>query len=109
MSLATARAAVLALLLASCSREAEPGSCYRAPDNACVEYGRARAAAGRRLCAGLTWAAGEESCPAEGRVGACVKAREDTTEWLYSGAPNNYTAASARSACEAAGGAFRAP
>lgn len=83
---------------------AEPGSCHRAHENACVEYDGARAAAGKRLCSGTTWTPGAASCPAEGRVGTC--AREGEVRILYGGAPNNYDPASAKVACEAAGGAF---
>ncbi len=101
---------VLAALLAfaaaatACSTDAQPGSCYRPADNACLGYPRERAAAGKRLCSGMTWTAGEGSCPALGRVGHC--AHKEGSEILYTGAPNNYTAASARTACEHAGGTF---
>lgn len=102
-------AVVLAIALAACKRDAAPGSCYRTPDNACVEYGRSEAAAGKRLCAGLTWSAGEKSCPVQNRLGTCAKRDEHTTELLYSGPPNNFTPASAKSACEHAGGVFTPP
>src|SRR5262245_41755127 len=96
-----------AVLTTGCSTEAEPGSCYRAPDNACVDYGRAQAAAGKRMCSGLKWTTGEKSCPKENRLGACTRAK-DQAEWLYGGAPNNYNLSSARSACEFGGGVFTA-
>lgn len=99
---------VLLLLLVACSKQqGEPGSCLRGHDNACVEYTREQAAAGKRMCAGMTWANGANSCPAAGRLGTCTK--KDVTEIVYSGAPNNFTAASAKSACEFAGGTFTGP
>lgn len=89
---------LFALLGAACSKEGEPGSCYRPNDNACVDYDRTQAAAGKRLCSGMTWTPGEKSCPPANRLGSCSK--KDGTEWLYSGPPNNYNATSAKSACE---------
>jgi hypothetical protein len=111
------RAAAYAVLFwaglsAGCSNEGEAGSCYRAGDNACVEYPRSQGAAAKRMCAGLKWTPGESSCPKESRLGACARgkdARESGTEWMYGGAPNNYTTASAKSACESGGGVFTAP
>ncbi len=97
-------AALLAAVTSACSNDAQPGSCYRPADNACVGYARERAAAGKRLCSGMTWTAGEGSCPALGRVGTC--AHKEGSEIVYSGAPNNYPAVSAKTACEHAGGAF---
>ena len=102
---AAALAVVLGALLVACSTKGEPGSCYRAPDNACVEYTREQGAAGKRICSGLTWTAGENTCPKDHRVGTCTKAK-DGVEWLFGGPPNNYTAASAKSACEFGGGVF---
>jgi hypothetical protein len=87
-----------------CSNEGEPGSCFRPRDNACVEYGRAQGAAGKRLCSGMTWTAGDKSCPSAGRLGTCVK--KSGPEHLYGGAPNNYSPSSAKNACEWAGGVF---
>lgn len=102
------RAPLLVLLaacsLVGCSKSAEPGSCYRAQENACVEYAADRAAAGRRICSGMTWRAGEGSCPAEDRLGTCTT--PSGAEHLYAGAPNHYTSSSAKSACEGAGGTF---
>ncbi|MBX3233041.1 MAG: hypothetical protein KIT84_12795 [Labilithrix sp.] len=95
---------LLALLLGACAKSAEPGSCYRGQDNACVEYDGARGAAGKHLCAGQTWRAGAGTCPREGRVGTCTK--KDVTEIVYAGPPNNFGAASAQAACEHGGGAF---
>ena len=97
---------VLGLFIAGCSNEGEPGSCYRTPDNACVEYGKAMGGAGKRLCSAYTWKAGEKSCPAENRLGTCTKEKGKITEMVYGGAPNNYNVATARNACELKGGIF---
>ncbi|MBX3260717.1 MAG: hypothetical protein KF782_13600 [Labilithrix sp.] len=99
--------AVLVVALAApaaCANDAEPGSCFRGHDNACVDYDRARAAAGKRMCAGMTWTAGERSCPRDARLGSCNK--KSGAEWIYAGPPNNYGPASAKSACELNGGTF---
>jgi hypothetical protein len=98
------RALALTVSAAACSNEGEPGSCYRSNDNACVDYDRSQGAAGKRMCSGMKWTHGARSCPTENRLGAC--ARKGGTEWLYGGAPNNYTPASARSACEWDRGVF---
>jgi hypothetical protein len=90
---------------AACSEKSEPGSCYRDKDNACAEYGAAQSAAGKRLCSGMKWTPGAQSCPTANRVGTCV-GKNSVAEYLYAGAPNNYSAAGAKSACEASGGAF---
>ena len=96
--------AVSALLGAACSNEGEPGSCYRPHDNACIDYDRAQGAAGKRLCSGMRWTAGEKSCPPADRLGSCTK--KSGAEWFYGGPPNNYSASSAKTACEWAGGVF---
>ena len=57
------------VLLVACKNEGEPGSCYREPDNACVEYGQTMGGAGKRLCSSFKWTAGEKSCPTENRLG----------------------------------------
>ncbi len=103
-------AVVLGLLLVGCSAQGEAGSCHRAHDNACVEYTRPQGAAGKRMCAsaGLTWTTGEKSCPAPNRVGTCTK-KDEGVEVLYGGPPNNFTATTAKSACEFGGGVFAAP
>lgn len=96
---------IFLLVLAGCdSKPAEPGSCFRPQENACIQYDAARAAAGKRLCVGLTWTAGAASCPPANRLGTCAK--KDATELLYAGPPNNYNAASAKLACEHAPGTF---
>jgi hypothetical protein len=82
----------------------EPGSCLREKENICIEYTRAQGAAGKRMCA-VTWLAGEKSCPTTSLLGACVK--KDGVESFYSGPPNNYGAASAKSKCEWGSGVFR--
>ncbi|MBX3204856.1 MAG: hypothetical protein KF764_07295 [Labilithrix sp.] len=102
----TAALFVVAALAGGCSSGADPGSCFRGHDNACVDYERAQAAAGKRMCAGMTWTPGDKSCRTAGRLGSCSK--ESGAEWLYEGAPNNYTASSAKSACELNGGTFTA-
>jgi hypothetical protein len=94
------------LVLVACSREGEAGSCFRQPENLCIDFDRSQAAAGKRMCSGLTWTAGEKTCPVAGRLGGCAKAGH--VEYLYAGAPNNYAPASAKSACEYAGGTFTA-
>src|SRR6185295_10887322 len=53
------------VLLVACKNEGEPGSCYREPDNACVEYGQAMGGAGKRLCSSFKWTPGAKSCPTE--------------------------------------------
>ena len=67
------RAVIVLVTLAgaACSKEGEPGSCYRANDNACIDYDRRQSAAGKRLCSGLDWTAGERRCPTAGRLGSC--------------------------------------
>jgi hypothetical protein len=95
-----------AIFLVGCKDEGEPGSCYRNPDNACVEYGKAMAGAGKRLCSAFTWKAGAQSCPGENRLGTCTKEKGALTEIVYSGAPNNYSVSSAKNACEFKGGVF---
>lgn len=101
------RVVLLAAALASwmgCSTEGEAGSCFRQGDNACVDYPRAQGAAAKRMCAGLKWTPGEGTCPTANRLGACAK--KAGSEWMYGGAPNNYTPASAKGACEFGGGVF---
>ncbi|MBX3199570.1 MAG: hypothetical protein KF894_15655 [Labilithrix sp.] len=89
--------------LVACSND-EPGSCFRGHDNACIDYDRPQAAAGKRMCAGMTWTPGEKSCPRNDRLGSCT--RSGGAEWVYAGPPNNYGPASAKSACELNGGTF---
>lgn len=96
----------LSILAAGCSNEGEPGSCYRSPDNACVEYGRAMGGAGKRLCSSFTWTPGEKSCPKDDRLGTCLKEKGSVNEIVYGGSPNNYSAATAKNACEFKGGVF---
>ena len=96
----------IALLLVACKDEGEAGSCYRAPDNACVEYGKAMGGAGKRLCSAFTWKAGAQSCPGENRLGTCTKEKGAVTEIVYGGAPNNYSVSTAKNACEFKGGVF---
>lgn len=97
---------VLVLVLAGCSNEGQPGSCYRDPDNACVEYGQPMAGAGKRLCSAFKWSEGAQSCPKDNRLGTCIKEKGAVTEIVYGGAPNNYTVATAKNACEFKGGVF---
>lgn len=99
------RPALFAIALAACTHDAEPGSCYRERDNACVELGRAQAAAGKRLCTGFRWTAGEGTCPKDNRIGTCRRDAHD--EILYGGPPNQFTPDVAKTQCEAAGGSFR--
>jgi len=98
---------LLALLLACEKTPEQPGSCQRPQENVCIEYDSTHAAAGKRLCAGLVWTAGASSCPTADLLGLCSK--KDVEERMYSGAPNNYSAASARTACEHGSGTFRLP
>jgi hypothetical protein len=95
-----------AALLAACDGGGEPGSCYRARDSACVAYDRAHAAAGKRMCQGFTWTAGEASCPRENRIGTCTRESGNVVEYMYSGPPNQLTPAIARTTCETAGGRY---
>jgi hypothetical protein len=98
------RIAPLALVaLAGCTRS-EPGTCYRERDNVCVEFVASQAVAGKRMCANAKWTPGAPSCASKDRLGGCAK--KDGIEHLYSGPPNNYTEASARSVCVAQGGTF---
>jgi hypothetical protein len=97
---------VLGFVVAGCSKEGDPGSCYRAPDNACVEYGKPMGGAGKRLCSAFTWRAGAQSCPTENRLGTCIKEKGSVSEIVYGGAPNNYSTATAKNACEFKGGVF---
>lgn len=98
---------VLALVVSACSsKPGEPGSCRNEGDNSCTELAAAVAAAGKRMCGATQWTNGAESCPTAGRLGTC--ASKDGTKHLYGGAPNNYSASSAKAACEFAGGTFSA-
>jgi hypothetical protein len=106
MALRCAALAIVAIA-ASCTPKSEPGSCYRDKDNVCVEYGEAQAAGGKRLCAGYRWIAGAGSCPTEGRVGSCAREGGKTIELMYSGPPNQFNAAAAKTSCESSGGSFR--
>ena len=104
------RATILFCALIACacsSKPGEPGSCHRENDNACVDYSAAQAAAARRMCAGNKWTPGEKACGSANRLGSCTK--KDGAEWIYGGPPNNYTAASAKTACDFAGGVFAPP
>lgn len=95
------------LVAAGCSNKpGEAGSCLSESNNACTEYSVAQGAAGKRMCDDAHWKVGEKSCPTEHRLGACTS--RDGMRWMYSGAPNNYSAASAKSACEFSGGVFAA-
>ncbi|HEY8073597.1 MAG TPA: hypothetical protein VIF62_05800 [Labilithrix sp.] len=96
--------ALVFLLLAACSKDADPGSCYRARDNACAEYGRTEAAAGKRMCTGFEWRAGASSCPSENRIGLCNKDAHD--DIVYSGPPNMFDVKAATTWCESLGGHF---
>jgi hypothetical protein len=97
---------IVSMLFLGCSNQGEPGSCYRTPDNACVEYGKPMGGAGKRLCSAFTWRAGAQSCPAENRLGTCIKEKGTLTEIVYGGAPNNYSVATAKNACDFKGGVF---
>lgn len=93
----------LLLVLAACKKPAgEAGSCRR-DDNTCVAFGAESGTAGKRMCNAGVWTPGEKSCP-PGALGTCKHA--DETELVYGGPPNNFTPASARSACEFKGGTF---
>jgi hypothetical protein len=93
-----------ALANGACSREGEPGSCFRERENLCLEYDRVQGAAGKRMCSGMTWTGGASSCPSASRLGTCVK--QSGAEYVYGGAPNNYTPSSAKTWCEWARGVF---
>jgi hypothetical protein len=95
--------AFVAVFAGACGK-GEAGSCYRERENVCIQYDRATAAAGKRTCANLVWTAGENSCAAAGRLGTCEG--KDGSRIVYGGPPNNFTAASAESACVASGGRF---
>ena len=89
------------LALAACHKPAgEAGSC-RKSDNTCVAYGPEDSAAGKRMCAGETWTAGATTCPA-GSLTTCQLTEH--AEQFYPGPPNNFTIASAKTACEYKGG-----
>lgn len=96
--------------LAACKSSVEAGSCLQKGENTCVEYDVAHAAAGKRLCATETWTNGVMSCPSDKRLGICAKGAgaEKDVRFFYPGAPNNYDTASAKTACQAAGGSFAA-
>jgi len=94
------------LSLASCSNEGEPGGCFREHEGTCVQYGRPQGAAGKRMCDKNKWIAGEKACPMEKRLGSCTYKGDKAPEFLYGGAPNNYTSSSARNHCDFAGGFF---
>jgi hypothetical protein len=100
--------AVLSVVFPACDSGAEPGSCFRARDSACVEYDRTHAAAGKRMCQGFTWAGGEASCPRDNRLGTCTRESGAIVETIYSGPPNQLTREVARTTCEGAGGRFSA-
>lgn len=90
----------------ACTARGEPGGCFRDKDNACVEYGAEQAVGGKRLCAGYTWLPGERACPKDGRVGTCRREGGRVAEYVYGGPPNRFTAASAKTTCEASAGTF---
>lgn len=97
-------ASVLALSFVTSCAPKEAGSCYRPAENLCIAYTPAQGAGGHKMCVGaMTWTPGADSCP-PASVGTCTK--ESGSERLYPGPPNNYTPASARSACEFAKGSF---
>jgi hypothetical protein len=56
------------------------------------------------MCPTAQWTPGDKACPVEHRLGGCTS--KDGARWLYSGPPNNYSAASAKASCEFAGGVF---
>jgi len=98
---------LLFVALVACSKPvAEPGSCFHPLENSCTEYGPANARAAKRMCRPSDWRPGEHTCPA-GSIGTCRKGGGG--DLLYPGPPNNYTAASAKSACEFAQGTFTPP
>jgi hypothetical protein len=82
--------------------DSKPGSCFKPQDNVCIDYAAAQSQAGKRLCAGMPWS--DAPCSPTNRLGLCKKS--DGTSAFYSGAPNNYTAAGAKSACEQGGGTW---
>lgn len=103
------RAVIFLLLVgaAGCSNKpGEAGSCLNESNNSCTEFSPAQGAAGKRMCPATQWRSGAQSCPTDLRLGACTS--RDGTRWMYGGAPNNYNAASAKSACEFTGGVFAA-
>jgi hypothetical protein len=105
----TVLVAVLASVLAAlagCSNEGAAGSCYRIPDNACVEYGASMGGAGKRMCSSFVWKEGAQSCPQDNRLGTCIKEKGAVSEIMYGGSPNNYTLGVAKNACEFKGGVF---
>lgn len=99
-------AIAVAMVLVSCKKDGVPGSCVRARDNTCAEYGAAEAAAGARMCLPGIYRPGEKCAP-EGRLGTCAREGGKIAEYMYSGPPNGFTLDAAKAACEAAGGTFR--
>jgi hypothetical protein len=106
MMLARSPVLFVAVFLAACTRDGEPGACYRERDNACSEFGRPEGVAGKRTCTGFRWTPGEAACPPAGRLGTCT--REGRVDLLYAGPPNHFTAAAAQAVCESGGGHFAA-
>ena len=98
--------ALLVALVGACSDKGEPGSCYRQPDNACIEYGASMGGAGKRLCSSFKWTPGAQSCPKENRLGTCIKEKGKVNELVYGGPPNNFTVPVAKNTCEFKGGVF---
>ena len=94
----------IVIVIMACEGGGDAGSCFREKDNTCTEYAGSQGAAAKRLCSGMTWAAGERSCPTANRLGTCVK--RDGADYVFGGVPNNYSASSAKIACESAGGVF---
>ena len=89
------------VLAVACEKsDSKPGSCFKPQDNVCIDYDAAQSHAGKRLCVGMQWT--DAPCSATGRLGVCKK--QDAASAFYSGAPNNYSPAGAKAACEQGGG-----
>jgi hypothetical protein len=100
-------AGALVLVVGACSRDGEPGSCFKEKDNVCLEFDKASGTAGQRLCAGYKWTPGAGSCPKADRLGTCT--HQGQVEIYLGGPPNRFTPAAAKSVCESSGGTFAAP
>jgi hypothetical protein len=102
---------LLAALVVGCDRSGEPGSCYRASMNTCLEYTQAQGGTGKKICSGddAKWTSGAGTCPKENRVGACARDNGEVTEVNYSGAPMAFTTDQAKSTCSTIGGKWTAP
>jgi len=92
-----------------CDRSGDPGSCYRADLNTCLQYTKAQGGTGKKICSDAKWTAGESSCPKENLLGSCARDNGEVTEYNYAGPPMNFTADGSKQTCATANGKWATP